>query len=233
MTGEADWDPSVMDHAMGENEHWFDAVEAMEDIPTTNVFDEYGNYIHRVHDEACGPPPKDDAAGDEVSRISIDHLIIECMQSCHTASTSPTDDGSDGDVRLNVGAPQVSKKEPDYERLRPYFGWLPIEAIKRTFQHTTQYAHLPVRTLLKRRYKSPNPALNVFRRNESLACDVVYSNTPAVDNGSTLAVIFVGLDTQVTDIYGIKSDKQFVNTLEDNIRERGAPNNSSAIGVRS
>ena len=27
----------------------------------------------------------------------------------------------------------------------------------------------------------------------------------------------------VTDAYGMKTDKQFVNTLEDNIRRRGAP----------
>jgi hemerythrin superfamily protein len=34
-------------------------------------------------------------------------------------------------------------------------------------------------------------------------------------------VLFVGKDTQVTN--GIKSDEQFVNTLEDNIIQRGAP----------
>jgi hypothetical protein len=39
----------------------------------------------------------------------------------------------------------------------------------------------------------------------------------------TAAVIFVGVNTQVTDVYGIKTDKQFVNTLEDNIIQRGAP----------
>ena len=33
----------------------------------------------------------------------------------------------------------------------------------------------------------------------------------------------MGTDTQVTDVYGIKLDKQFVNTLEDNITYRGAP----------
>jgi Reverse transcriptase (RNA-dependent DNA polymerase) len=146
------------------------------------------------------------------------------MQACTTMSATVDNGDSGEDKTIQVEAPQVSKKEPDYERLRPLFGWLPTDTIKNTFQHTTQYGHLPVGTLLKRRYKSPNPALNVYCRNESLACDVVYSNTPAVDNGSKLAVIFVGLDTQVTDIYGIKSDKQFVNTLEDNIRERGAPN---------
>jgi hypothetical protein len=37
------------------------------------------------------------------------------------------------------------------------------------------------------------------------------------------AVLFTGTETYVTDIYGIKNDKEFVNTLEDNIRQRGAP----------
>jgi hypothetical protein len=224
MTAETDWDPSVIDHALDEDEHWFDAVEALEENPTINVFDEYGNYKYRVHDDACGPPPTKDPSLNEETPASIEHLIIECMQACHTASVAITDDDPTDDAAITVDAPQVSRKEPDYERLRPRFGWLSTEIIKRTFQLTTQYAHLPVGTLLKRRYKSPNPALNVFRRNEALACDVVYSDTPAIDNGAKLAVIFVGLDTQVTDIYGIKSDKQFVNTLEDNIRERGAPN---------
>jgi hypothetical protein len=66
--------------------------------------------------------------------------------------------------------------------------------------------------------------VNVTRRNEAVTCDIVYSDTPAINDGSTAAVLFVGLDTQVTDVYGIKTDKQFVNTLEDNIIQRGAPN---------
>lgn len=33
----------------------------------------------------------------------------------------------------------------------------------------------------------------------------------------------MGLQSKVTDIYGIKTDKQLINMLEDNIRERGAP----------
>jgi hypothetical protein len=51
----------------------------------------------------------------------------------------------------------------------------------------------------------------------------VYSDVPAIYDGSTAAVIFVGTNTQVTDVYGIKTDKQCVNTLEDNIIQRGAP----------
>ena len=50
------------------------------------------------------------------------------------------------------------------------------------------------------------------------------SDTPAIDSGVTVAQFFVGCDSMVCDIYGIKTDKQFVNTLEDNICECGAPN---------
>jgi len=77
--------------------------------------------------------------------------------------------------------------------------------------------------ILKKHFQSPNPALNVQRRNEAVATDTVYSDTPAVDSGVTTAQFFVGCESMVCDVYGIKSDKQFVNTLEDNIRERGAP----------
>jgi hypothetical protein len=94
---------------------------------------------------------------------------------------------------------------------------------RQTFEHTTQYARLPTGTLLKKAYKSPNPALNVYRRQEDVACDIVYSDVPAIYDGSIAAVIFVGVNTQVTSVYGIKTDKQFVNTLEDNIIQLGAP----------
>ena len=37
-----------------------------------------------------------------------------------------------------------------------------------------------------------------------------------------MAQFFVGKDTLVCDAYGIKSQKQFINTLCDNIKSRGA-----------
>jgi hypothetical protein len=65
--------------------------------------------------------------------------------------------------------------------------------------------------------------LNVFHCQEDVACDIVYSDVPDIYDGPTASVVFVGVNTQVTDVYGIKTDKQFVNTLEDNIIQRGAP----------
>ena len=75
---------------------------------------------------------------------------------------------------------------------------------------------------LKKTYRSPFPALNVHRRNEAVATDTVFSDTPAVDNESTMAQIYVGRESLVTDVFGIKTEKQFVNTLLDEIQTRGA-----------
>ena len=38
-----------------------------------------------------------------------------------------------------------------------------------------------------------------------------------------MAQIFIGNKTMVRDIYELKSEKQFVNALEDNIRHRESP----------
>ena len=75
---------------------------------------------------------------------------------------------------------------------------------------------------MKRLLKSRNPALNVPRRHEPAATDTIFSDTPAVDTGVKQAHVFVGRDSLVADVYPMKSGKQFVNTLEDNIRRRGA-----------
>ena len=75
---------------------------------------------------------------------------------------------------------------------------------------------------LRRHLKSRNPALNILRRHELVATGTIFSDTPAVDGGVKQAQVFVGRDTLVADAYPMKSGKQFVNTLEKNIRERGA-----------
>ena len=75
---------------------------------------------------------------------------------------------------------------------------------------------------MKKHLKSRNPALNIPRRHEAVATDSVFSDTPAVDSGVKQAKVFVGRDTLVADAYPMKSGKQFVNTLEDNIRRQGA-----------
>ena len=50
---------------------------------------------------------------------------------------------------------------------------------------------------------------------------MIFSDTPAVDSGVSMAQIFVGKDSLVSGVYPMQSSKQFVNTLEDNIRFLG------------
>ena len=47
--------------------------------------------------------------------------------------------------------------------------------------------------------------------------DTVYSDVLAIDDGSKSAQFFIGAESMVCDAQGMKTDKQFVNTLEDNI----------------
>jgi hypothetical protein len=48
------------------------------------------------------------------------------------------------------------------------------------------------------------------------------SDTPSIGCGSKCAQIFVGRESLVCAVYGMKTDKEFVTTLEDNIRQCGA-----------
>ena len=100
----------------------------------------------------------------------------------------------------------ISHENPDYENFRPSFGWV---ILPNTFP-------------IKKLFKSRNPALNIPRRHEAVATDTVFSDTPALDNAVKQVQVFVGRDTLVPDAYPMNRGKQFINTLEDNIRRRGA-----------
>ena len=75
---------------------------------------------------------------------------------------------------------------------------------------------------MKKHLKSRSPALNILRRHEAHATDTVFSDTPAVNSGVKQAQVLVGRVTLVADAYPMKNGKQFVDTLEGNIRLRGA-----------
>ena len=53
----------------------------------------------------------------------------------------------------------------DFESMQPYFSWITTDVIKKTFQNSTQYGFMPSSSCgnLFKRWKSPNPAMNVFR----------------------------------------------------------------------
>ena len=80
----------------------------------------------------------------------------------------------------------------DYEKLRPFFGWVNSDVVKQTIDQTTQWRVVLDSFPMKRHLKSRNPALNVPRRHETVAEDTIFSDTPAVDHGVKQAQVFVG-----------------------------------------
>jgi hypothetical protein len=106
----------------------------------------------------------------------VDNIIDQCVYLAHTDhivyTAHPTET-----VASMTSPCTVTNSDPDYDALRPYFGWLPLATVKETFAHTTQYACMPMSTYLKRHFKSPYPALNVHCRNEPVATDTVYSDS--------------------------------------------------------
>eukprot|EP00980_Cylindrotheca_fusiformis_P004536 scaffold963_cov114-Cylindrotheca_fusiformis.AAC.2 len=236
LTGDLDWDPTVLDVDTFGDPTFYDAIS--DDVDRTQLFDVFGNYKYRH--VATADTWYDSCTPDQSLRFDMEEMTYTCSE--HSLYVSLADHGTFDDVLLvntyAMSDPDTSEHDdtssdddwfrqfrrsiPDYGKLRPLFSWLPTKTIKKTFENTTQYARLPAGTHLKKHYKSAYPALNVQRRDEPVATDTVYSDTPAIDGGETCAQLFVGTETLVTDVYGMKTEHQFVNTLEDNVRERGA-----------
>ena len=116
----------------------------------------------------------------------------------------------------------ITPQPIDFERLRRYFGWVNKHTIEKAFHETTQWAVASTRYPMRKHFKSRFPVFKIPRRSEEVATDTIFSDRPAIDSVVTMAQIFVGKRTLVTDVYPLKSQKQFVNTLEDNIRFWGA-----------
>jgi len=64
--------------------------------------------------------------------------------------------------------------------------------------------------------------MNVLRRHEPIATDTVCTDYPAIGTGQTAAQVLIGRKTHVIDIFGVRTDAEFVNTLLDVIHKRGA-----------
>jgi len=180
----------------GKSLAYLDAAESEDQLKNMQS---YGMQVTALESEGHKPPipPKPGASSDG-------------------KPSKPTDDD------IKSGPAITTVKEPDYDALRPFFMYLPADTIKKTFDVSTQHARYPQGTNLKKMFKTAFPACNVPRRNEDVATDTFYSDTPAVYGGQVIAQLFVGRVTNVTDIYALKSGKQFVNSLQDNIRQRGA-----------
>ena len=159
-----------------------------------------------------------DCSEDYGEDFSVHELnVFSCMQANATGTVRPPR--------------AILPKKPNYEGLRPYFGWVSADTVKSTLENTTQWFRASCRMPLRRHYKTRFPAANVNRWNEDVATDTFFSDVPAHDDGipghggCTMAQLYTGITSHYTKLYPMSSQTQIPNTLQDLLRDRGAPNN--------
>jgi hypothetical protein len=187
LTEDANWDPTHMDHEQGDDPAWY---EQQDDPPLLNSdFDLCGDYHHcivyksdltsntytptgrvLVHEnDVFFNAPGDEAFIDahynehDDTDVDIEAATDRCVfrANAHRYVCSTNADPDTDTHPSHHGPRKISETPRDYDPLRPRFAWLPTDIIKKTFQVTTQYARMPLSTILRKCFKSPNPAVNV------------------------------------------------------------------------
>ena len=83
---------------------------------------------------------------------------------------------------------------------------------------------------MRKHYKLRFPVANVPRRDETVATDTIFADTPALDDGiaghggCTMLQFYVGCSSTYAAGYPMANETQVSKTLQDFIRSYGAPN---------
>jgi hypothetical protein len=219
LTSDEPWDPSVLDHDYSRRERNKQAVSQEDPLGTGHYldrrFDETGMYNHRVVAHMRVLTGSTD--------LKFDHHVVTNNET-NTVPTNPCVECSETtNPQFSLHSHQSKPTKPNLDDLRSKFGWAPTDIIAPTLSATTQFARQIIRTNgVRQNFWSRFPALNVRGRQDAAPTASIYFDTPAIDDGSTNAQLFVGHKLLIADVYGMKSDKEFVNTLEDPICSRGA-----------
>lgn len=112
---------------------------------------------------------------------------VNAFKTGHTSDILYVADIWEADWNANPFPRTTTASDLGYENLKPNFCYLPVSIIKKTFQVSTQYAKMPASTTLFKRFKTPHPFANCFCRNEDVASDTVYADTPVIDCGHKCA----------------------------------------------
>ena len=123
LTSELEWDPSAMDHCYDTDTQWGDE-ENCTDFHLFKHYDEFGDYRRRVSVNTTYFHRQD---GHQLEDV-IDQCIL------HSHPSPPTDIISICQAEASLNQPiLINKKDPDFNKLRPLFGWLSPDVIQKDF----------------------------------------------------------------------------------------------------
>ena len=212
MTSDMTWDPTKYD-----TEYEDDITVATSNIHSEDTLDDSDMFSVSSEDT------DDEEAARGCTDLSEFELYVHaCIQEVRR------------DISVNLGgttvpAKSILPKMPDYELLRPHFGWIPAKRVKQTLENTTQYYKAEGRIPMRRHTKSRFPGANVPHMPETVAADAIFSDTPALDDGvtghggCTILEIFHGCDSSLTEGIPVTKKSDFPQAFSDFIRKWGAP----------
>ena len=116
----------------------------------------------------------------------------------------------------------VHRYDPHYEAMRPFLGWVNLDCVEKTFENTMQWFCALVCLPFCHHFKSRFPAANVPRLHETVVTDTFFLDVHA-HGGATMVQVYCGKDYQLTRGYPMTSEHDMYHTLEDFIRQEGAP----------
>ena len=171
-------------------------------------------------------PNDDKATGKELPPLPDDIIQLEDVtdEPVRTDYNNPAKSTLQNEPR--VMGPYLGKPSKEhYSEYARYLGGVPEKVIEKTFKNTTQLGRLAAieGANLWKRFKAPNPALNIMRRNEDVATDTIYGPCPDIYTGSTAAQFFIGRKSGFVAVEPLgKSDALFHEALKKHIRRYGA-----------
>ena len=132
---------------------------------------------------------------------------------------------------LEPSSPRITTPTKiDHKVMWPFFAWMPVEHICKTFEHTTQFMRILLSTYLWKCHRSANPAANIFCQAEADATDITFSDTPAVGGGQTVVQFFAGCHTKLASVHPLKdtSEEKILGAFQDHVWWYRAPDELTA-----
>ena len=235
-TSDQPWDPSIMDCAISDEPDWHKDIDEITGGKMGHKFNVRGEYTRRRYEPGMEYDRSKVDALDFITLLISTHRIRTlvqkplCRKTCHYLWMmrknifNEDNDLIDSSLLLTIAKSERKLSQGKYNQLKPCFLFSSKDVVEKTLDATAQFGKtILAGPNLRNTIKSPFPANNVLRCNEPVAADTIYASTPAIDSGGiTMGQFYIGRLSHVADIFGILTEKQFVNTLEDIIRKRGA-----------
>jgi hypothetical protein len=108
----------------------------------------------------------------------------------------------------------------DAKRMQPHLGYRHLNVIRHTLANTMQLASQFLWIPLQRHVESMFPFLNKTRLHETVATDNMFTSSKDL-SGAWCAQIFYGLSSRVINVYGMKSETEGPDALDDFGRYKG------------